>query len=455
MSIVIVGAGDVGFSLAEKLSSEKKDVLVIEQDERKVHRLTDEVDCQVITGSGSDPAVLKEADIEHAELFIAVTDCDEVNITSCVLAGLQSAVPVKIARVRHPHLTDPASQSAYHLDKLGIDMIINPEQEAADAILNVLSVPGAVEILDFLDHRVRLIGTHVTERCKILGVPFSNLSKLRDELHLLVGAIFRDNELIVPKGEDVLRVGDLIYFVTEPEMVPKAMEQLGYGGGTLRRVMINGGDHIGLYLAKRLEEEGVSVKIIESDPARCSVLIRNLDKAVVLNGVATDQDLLVQENIKDMDAFVAVTDDDENNILSTLLAKRLGSSWNVTLADQTAYVPLVAAIGIDVVINPRMLAVSAILHYVRRGKVLSVASLREEVELIEVEALESSHLVDKKLSNIKWPSRSLVLAIQRGDEIIIPKGETVVKPHDKVLIFAARDVVSKIEKMLTVQLEYF
>ncbi|MDO8526076.1 MAG: Trk system potassium transporter TrkA [Deltaproteobacteria bacterium] len=455
MGVIIIGAGDVGFYLAKKLVDEKKDVLVIEKDDRKVRRLTDEVNCQAICGSGSNPAVLKEAGVEKAEMFIAVTDSDEVNITACTLAGLQSHVPIKIARVRQESFSNPDAQQNYNIDKLGIDLIINPERQAADEILNILTIPGAVEILKFLDNRVCFIGARVTSRCTLLGIPFEELSGLRQELHILVASIFRNQQLIVPKGADVLKEGDLIYFVAWPDSVSRIMEYLGHIGGSVKRVMIDGGGTIGMILAKNLEEEGVSVKIIENDPQRCSVLIRNLDKSVVLNGLATDQDLLLQENIKNMDAFVSVTNDDENNILSSLLAKRLGSPWCITLANQTAYVPLVTTIGIDVVINPRLLAAGAILHHVRRGKVLSVATLRDEVELIEVEALESSELVEKKISEIPWPAKCLALAVERGETVIIPNGETVILPHDKVLLFAVKEAIPKIEKLLMVKLEYF
>ncbi|MDP2599764.1 MAG: Trk system potassium transporter TrkA [Deltaproteobacteria bacterium] len=455
MSVIIIGAGDVGLHLAKKLVAEKKDVLVIEKEEKKIRRLTDEINCKAITGSGSNPAVLNEAGVEKAEMLIAVTDSDEVNITACTLASLQSHVPIKIARVRQESFSDPEAQAEFKIDKLGIDLIINPERQAAEEILNILTVPGAVEILKFLDDRVRLIGAKVTEKCSLLGIPFEELSGLRQELNILVAAIFRDQQFLVPKGQDVLKTGDLIYYISVQDNAPKIMQYLGHSIEPVKRVMIDGGGKIGLDLAKNLEKEGVSVKIVESDSQRCSVLIRNLDKAVVLNGTATDQDLLNQENIKNMDAFVAVTGDDENNILSSLLAKRLGAPWVITLANQTAYVPLVTTIGVDVVINPRLLAAGAILQYVRRGKVLSVASLRDEIELIEVEALESSELVEKKVKDIDWPEQSLALALQRGEEVIIPTGETMIYPHDKVLLFAAREAIPKIEKLLAVKLEYF
>src|SRR3989338_2028464 len=391
MSVIIIGAGDVGLHLAKRLVAEKKDVLVIEKEEKKIRRLTDEINCKAITGSGSNPAVLNEAWVEKAEMLIAVTDSDEVNITACVLASLQSHVPIKIARVRQESFSDPEAQAEFHIEKLGIDLIINPERKAAEEILNILTVPGAVEILKFLDDRVRLIGAKVTAKCSLLGIPFEELSNLRQELNILVAAIFRGQQFLIPKGPDVLKEGDLFYYISVQDNVPKIMQYLGHSSEPVKRVMIDGGGKIGLDLAKSLEKEGVSVKIVESDSHRCSVLIRNLDKAVVLNGLATDQDLLNQENIKNMDAFVAVTADDENNILSSLLAKRLGAPWGITLANQTAYVPLVTTIGVDVVINPRLLAAGAILQYVRRGKVLSVASLRDEYELIEAEKTWVDH----------------------------------------------------------------
>lgn len=455
MSVIIVGAGDVGFSLAKKLVSEKKDVLVIDIDEKKVRRITDEINCQAINASGSNPKVLFEAGIEKAEMLIAVTNSDEVNLTACTLAGLLTHVPVKIARIRTESFSDPEWKEKFPVEKLGIDLIINPERQTAEEILNILTVPGAVEILKFLDEKVRLIGAKVTVKCRLLGIPFEELDNIKQELHILVAAIFRNQTFFIPKGSDCLKEGDLIYYVAPPEWVPKIMESLGHSGGSVKRVMIDGGGTIGLELARSLEKDGVSVKIVESDAARCSVLIRQLDKSVVLNGPATDQDLLTQENIKNMDAFVAVTNDDENNILSSLLAKRLGCPWTVTLANQQAYVPLVTTIGVDVVLNPRLLAANAILQYVRRGKVLSVASLRDEYELLEVETLESSDLADKKVQEIAWPEGSLVLALQRDGEVIIPMGETEIRPHDKVLLFAEKAVIPKIEKLLAVKLEYF
>lgn len=455
MSVIIVGAGDVGFYLAKKLVIERKSVLVIDKSDQKVRRVIDEINCHAICGSGSDPSVLREAGIEKAELLIAVTDCDEVNITACIIGGLLSHVPIKIARVRQEGFSNPETREEYKVDQLGIDLIINPERQAADEILNILTVPGAVEILKFLEGRLLLIGAKVTARCSLLGIPFEELDSLKNELHILVAAVYRRNQMFIPSGSDVLKEDDLIYFVALPDTVSKIMGYLGHGIGNLKRVMIDGGGPIGMELARRLENDGVSVKIVEDDPNRCSVLIRKLDKSVVLNGPATDQDLLQQENIKNMDAFVAVTDDDENNILSSLLAKRLGVPWAVTLANKAAYVSLVTAIGVDVVVNPRLLAAGAILQFVRKGKVISVASLRDEIELMEVEALESSELVTKKVSEIPWPEKSLALAIQRGEEVLIPKGETEIKPHDKVLLFAAREAVPKLEKLLTVKLEYF
>ncbi|MDO8494435.1 MAG: Trk system potassium transporter TrkA [Deltaproteobacteria bacterium] len=455
MSVLIIGAGDVGFYLAKKLVQEKKEVFVIDKNEQKIRRLTDEVNCQAICASGSNPKVLHDAGVDRAEMVIAVTNSDEVNITACMIAGLQTHVPVKIARVRDESYSSPEAQTEFHLEKLGIDLMINPEKQAAEEILNILTVPGACEILKFLNEKIRLIGARVTAKCTLIGIPFEELETLRQELHILVAAIFRQHHFIIPKANDCMKEGDLIYFVSPPEKVSKIMEQLGHSGGTAKRVMIDGGGTVGLELARNLEKSGVSVKILEADPARCSVLIRQLDKSVVLNGPATDQELLMQENVSSMDAFCAVTADDENNILSSLLAKRLGAPWTVTLTNQAAYVPLVTTIGVDVVINPRTIAAGAILQFIRKGKVLSVASLREEVEIIEAEALESSDIIDKPIAEIKWPAHSLILGIERNGSVEIPNGRSIIKPRDKVLIFAAREAITKIEKLLTVKLEYF
>lgn len=455
MSILIIGAGDIGFYLAKKLVQEKKNVFVIEKDERKVRRLTDEVNCQAVAASGSDPRVLYDAGVERAEMLVAVTDSDEVNLTACMLAGLQSHVPIKIARIRTESYVSPEARAKYHLDKLGIDLIINPERGAAEEILNILTVPGACEILNFMEGKVRLIGARVTDKCRLLGIPFEELESIRHDLHLLIAAISRQSTFLIPGAGDCLKERDLIYFTAPNENVPKIMETLGHSGGSVKRVMIDGGETVGLELAKSLEKNGVSVKIVEGDANRCSMLIRQLDKSVVLNGVATDQDLLIQENVKSMDAFVSVTHDDENNILSSLLAKRLGAPWTVTLANQTAYVPLVTTIGVDVVVNPRSLAAGAILQYIRHGKVLSVASLGEEIEIIEAEVLESSDLADKEIRDLSLPEQSLILALERNGGVIYPTGSTKILAHDKILLFTGRDAIPKIEKLLMVKLEYF
>ncbi|MBU4484089.1 NAD-binding protein, partial [bacterium] len=262
-------------------------------------------------------------------------------------------------------------------------------------------------------------------------------------------------ELIIPRGEDVLKEGDLLYFVSEADKLNFGMELLGHKIDTIKRVMINGGDYIGLYLARQLEKQGVSVKIIEKDPVVCSKLIRKLNKTIVLNESATERHFLEQENIGSMDAFISVTGDDEDNILSTLLAKSLGVPWSVTLSNQLSYVPLMSSIGIDVVVNPRLIATSEILHFVRRGKVLSVAALKEDIEIIEVEALESSDIVGKPLSKIKWPSSTIVLCVEHEGGIIVPSGDTTINPNDKILLLAHYNDVAKLEKMLTVKLEYF
>lgn len=454
MKIIIIGAGEIGLNIARKLSSENKDVILIDSSEERIKMAQECLDVQCILGKGSKPGILKEAGIDTAEIVIAVTDSDEVNMIACLIASSQSKVPVKIARIRDPDY----SGNATILDRehLGIDLIINPEREAADKILRLLKVPGATEIVEFAEGKVKLIEFLVESGSYMAGKRLRDMKDLHPDHRVLIASISRGNRLIVPKGKDVVQVGDLISLVTADSTFSGVLEILGRKDGRVKTVMISGGNFVGLYLAQRLEKSGLNVKIIEDDASRCSELAEKLDKTIVLQGDSSDQALLLDENIAEVDAFLAVSKDEEANILSSLLAKRLGAKRVYSLVNKSSYMPVVITIGVDVMVSPRLAAVSRILQFVRRGKVLSVAQLDGEgAEAIEFVALETSEIVNKPLNTIRFPKGAIVGAVVRGEEVIIPRGNDLILPEDRVIIFALERAIPKVEKALMVKLEYF
>lgn len=455
MSIIIIGAGEVGYNVAWKLSRERKDIVVIDKDETKIHRVSETLDVQAIHGSGSSMTVLRKAGIEKAEIVIAATNSDEVNMVSCLVAGAQAIVPIKIGRIRDPEYV--SNMQILGKDRLDIDLIINTDQDMVASILRILETPGAMDVLDFANERIRMASFLADEGSPITGKQLTDLSNLYPEVRVIVAAIYRDNQVIVPRGKDRILEKDLVFIMGEPSTISSLLSSLNSSHNSLlKRVMIFGGGNVGLNLAKSLEGRGVSTKIIEPSEERCEFLAAELDRTVVLKGDFTSQDLLEEEHVKEMDAFVAVTPEEEKNILISLLAKRMGAKRVVASINRTAYVPLAYQIGVDVVISPSLIAVNKILQYVRRGKIANVATLPDDqAEVIEIEALEPSDLINKPLKNLQLPKGVLVGAILRGAKLLIPNGETTILPGDKVAMVVATSAIQKLEKVVMVKLEYW
>lgn len=454
MKVIIVGAGVVGYTIAEKLSSENHEVVLIERDEARVKKVKESLDVKVIEGSGSSPRVLKEAGIEHADMLIAVTDSDETNMIACLVANMQTRVPKKIARIRNPDYTGyPGLLSE---GDLSIDFNINPARAAAERILKIIDVPGAYDVIDFSKGVVKLIGIRLERESELVGKRLQDLKALHPDNKVLIASIYRGSETIVPDGRVELKEDDLVFVVTVPLGISRVLKLFGKGEGVGRKFMVVGGGYIGLYIARHLEERNFLVKIIERDEKRCSYLAEVLDRTLILHGDGTDQELLKEEGIEDIDTFIAVTNDEEDNILISLLAKSLGASRVITLIDKPEYISLVSTIGVDVVVSPRLASVSSILQFVRKGKVLSVTTLMEErMEAIETIAMDTSDMVNKPIKKIKFPKGAIIGAVIRDDTVIIPDGETVIHPGDDVVIFALRKVVPKVEKSLMVKPEFF
>ncbi len=458
MKVIVCGAGQVGFNIARHLALENNDVTVVDQSPDLVRRITDTLDATGFVGYGSDPDILEQAGIADADMIIAVTASDEVNMVACQIAHSLFDVPTKIARIRRQSYLQPIWSNLFSRDHMPIDVIISPEIEVARAITRRLAVPGAFEMIPLVDDKVKLVGVRCDENCPIIHTPLRQLTQLFPDLNIVVLGIVHEGEAIVPRGDDQMFPGDEVYFVVDSGQLQRAMTVFGHEEKEARRLIIFGGGNIGLFVAQELEQAQalVRTKIIESSKDRAELISAQLDGTMVLNGDVLDPEILEEANIRAADAVVAVTNDDETNILASLLAKRYGAARTMALINKTTYEPLMNSIGVDVAVSPRNITVSKILQHVRRGRIHSVHTIREGFgELIEAEALETSDLVGRPLREVKLPLGVSLGARVRDGEMICRRGVTVFETNDRVVLFAAAEVIRKVEKMFSVHLEYF
>jgi trk system potassium uptake protein TrkA len=458
MKIVICGAGQVGFNIARHLSLENNDVTVIDTSADLIRRINDNLDAQGIVGHASRPDVLERAGTGDADMVIAVTHMDEVNMIACQVAHSLFEVPIKIARVREQSYLDPAWANLFAREHLPIDVIISPEVEVARAIARRLRVPGAFEMIPLADDKVRLVGVRCEAECPLVRTPIKQLTQLFPDLNIVIVGLLRDDQPVWPTGDDELQIGDDVYLVVETDQLQRAMSAFGHNEPEARRLLICGGGNIGLLLAQEIEANHpwINAKIIESDADRAAVVASVLSSTVVLNGDVLEPEILKEAGVFLTDTVVAVTDDDETNILASLLAKRYGARRAIAILNKGTYEPLVTTLGIDVAVSPRNITASTILQHVRRGRIHSVHTLREGFgELIEAEALETSSLVGVPLKDVNLPAGVMVGAVVRGGQVISPRGSTVIQNKDRVVLIAGSAAVRKVEKLFSVRLEYF
>jgi trk system potassium uptake protein len=459
MKIIVCGAGQVGYNIARYLAGAGNDVTVIDQRQELAQKIGESLDIQAITGFASHPEVLEQAGAADAELLIAVTNADEVNMVTCQIAHSLFNVPTKIARVRHRSYLQSRWQDLFRREHIPIDVIISPELEVARAIARRLEVPGATEVTPFAEDRVRLIAARCGPDCPILDTPLRQLTFLFPDLHLTCVGIIRDGHLFVPSGDDHLIAGDEVYSVVETSHTARAMRAFGHEEKMAERIVIAGGGNIGLFLAEQLQaahRSRTTLTLIELDPTRARHVADRLSSAVVLNGDIRDPEILEEANLASAEAIVSVTNNDEINVMAALLAKRYGCHQALTLVNNTVYAPLLSSLAIDVVISPREATVSSVLRHVRRGRIKSAYSLRDgEAEVLEAEALETSPLVGQTLRDARLPGGVLVGAILRDGAMITPRADTVVRAHDRVIIVARASAVKKVEKLFAVRVDYF
>jgi trk system potassium uptake protein TrkA len=428
---------------------------VIDQRPELVSKVSDALDVQAILGHASHPSVLERAGAGASDMIIAVTAADEVNMVACQVAHSLFNVPTKIARIRAQNYLDPIWANLFSREHMPIDVIISPEIEVARAITRRLQVPGTLDVIPLAGDKVRLIGVRCTEDTPLVNTPLRQLTVLFPDLNIVITGIIRDGKPIVPSAEDQMLAGDEVYFVVDTKHTDRAMAAFGQEGEEARRVLILGGGNIGQFLAQQLEDS-FSVKVIEQNRARAEAAAKALNRSVVINGDVLDPEILLEASIGSAESVIAVTNDDETNLISALLAKRYGCRSAMALVNKTGYAGLVSTLGVDVVINPRTITVSTILQHVRRGRVHSVHPLHEGFgELIEADAMETSNLVGRPLREVKLPNGVLIGALVRDGTVISPRGSTVVQAGDRVILFAQSQSLKKVEKMFSVRLEYF
>ncbi|MCR9185390.1 MAG: Trk system potassium transporter TrkA [Halieaceae bacterium] len=457
MKIIILGAGQVGGTLAEHLANEQNDITVVDTDGDRLRELQDRLDIGTVNGSASHPDTLYQAGADDADMLIAVTNSDEINMMACQIAHSLFNTPTKISRVRAPNYL-AHQEKLFTPDNIPVDVIIGPEQLVTKNIVELIANPGALQVLDFADGRIQLVAVRAFHGGPIVGHELQDIRTHMPKVDTRVAAIFRRDRAIIPEGDTVVEADDEVFFIAARKDIRKVMSELRKIDKPYQRVMIAGGGNIGATLAQSIERD-YQVKVIEQSYPRCRVLSESLKHAIVLHGSASEPGLLTSENIESTDVFCALTNNDESNIMMSMLAKRMGAKKVITLITNPAYADLVGD-EIDIAISPQQITIGSLLTHVRRGDISNVHSLRRgAAEAIEVTArgdAYSSRVVGRRLDEINLPDGVTIGAIVRGDEVLIAHRHVLVEADDHVVLFLTdRSRISAVEKLFAVGFGFF
>ncbi|MFD0858133.1 Trk system potassium transporter TrkA [Roseovarius aquimarinus] len=458
MKVIICGAGQVGWQIARHLSGENNDVTVVDSNPDLVRRATDTLDVQGLCGFASYPDVLDRAGARDADMIIAATYSDEVNMVTCQVAHSVFAISRKIARLRSQSYLDAIYSDLYRRDHMPIDVVISPEKEVAEAALQRLAAPAAFDTEKFMGGKAQLMGLRLDEDCPVVNTPLRQLSDLFSTLRVVVLAVRRDGRLFAPEAADQLFVGDECYVFAPNEDIPRTLEVFGKKAPKQERVVILGGGNVGLAVAKALEARGrgLRAKVVERD-RRCAERAADaLERTIVLNGDALDRAILTEAGIGKADAVLCVTDDDKTNLLAAVRAKSEGCPFAIALINDPTLIPLLEPIGVDAYINPRATTVSSILRHIRHGRVRGVYSIGDaEAEVIEAQVMSTSSIAGSMIRDIDFPEGVLVGAVQKGDKILKPTSGMRIDEGDVIVIFAMADDVERVEQLLQVSIDFF
>ncbi len=458
MRVIVCGAGQVGFSIASYLSRENNDVTVVDHNVDMIARVNRDLDANGIVGSASSPEILDAAGANDADMIVAVTHQDEVNMVACQVAHSLFNVPKKIARIRNQVFRDSAWANLFSRSHMPIDVIISPELEVAKTVEMRLSVPGTTSVTPMGEDKLYLCGVICEQDCPLVNTPLEQLSSLFPDMPVRVVTIVRRGNAFIPKGDDQMLIEDEVFFVAEKTEIKRILSGFGHEEKKARNVIIVGGGNIGLSLVHQLKSSNsnVSLKIIENNTARATKLSEDLEDILILNASGLERQVLEEANIADTETLIAVTDNDETNILACLLARQYGCDRVIPLVNKESYNPLTGSLGLGAVVSPKAITVSTIMRHVRRGRVKAVHNLLGDfAEVMEIEASSAVNFLNTPLRDIGFPEGVLVCALIRGEDVIIPDADMVIKAGDHVIILASQGKALQVEKMFLAQVDLF
>ena len=458
MKVIICGAGQVGWQIARHLAGEKNDVTIVDSDQNLVTRATDTLDVKGVSGFASYPNVLNNAGAEDADMIIAATHSDEVNMVTCQVAHSIFDIPRKIARLRSQSYLDAIYADLYRRDHLPIDVVISPELEVAEAALKRLSSPNAFESETFLNNQAQLLGLHIEENCPVINTPLRQLTDLFSSLRVIVVGVRRQGILFAPNAGDQLFCSDEVYLMCHSNDANRTLDVFGKSQGEQNRIVLIGGGNVGLRIAKKLEdsENRVRLKIIEKNRSKAETAASSLERTIVLHGDGLDSGLLDEANITKTDTILAVTDDDKTNMLVAVRAKSRGCKKAITLINDPTMSALMEPLGIDAYINPRSTTVSSILRHIRHGKVKNVYSIGDaEAEIIEAQVMSTSPIAGSRIGDLDFPEGVIVGGILKNGDMVKPNSNSKIEEGDIIALFALSKDIPEVERLLQVTIDYF
>ncbi len=460
MNIIICGAGRVGFTIAKQLSEQGHSITVIDTSSEDIQKIDDALDVKAIVGKATYPTILEKANAAETDMIIAVTRNDEINMVICQIAFSIFNIPKKIARIRSQDYLNPKFTTVYNKENLPIDVIISPELEIAKSIQRKLEAPGALDSVPFAGNKIRLLEILINDGCSLINIKLNDLTKKNPNLDANVIGIIRDDKFLIPKKEDEIRKNDKIYVIINSSQTAETLEAFGHTEKVSKKILIVGGGNIGFNLAKNIEEtlDAARVKIVEKDKERAEFLASELNNTIVINGNGLDEEVLAEANLEEAETVLALTNDDEDNLMVSVLVekfakdeKEIEDKRTMALVNKPNYSLLQDSLKIDDLIDPRMNTVSSILKHVHKGTIETAYTIMNgEYEVIEAEIIETSELINKELKNSNLPEEVRIGAVLRGDKIIIPRSDFVFLKEDKVVFLANKDSISVVENIFRI-----
>ena len=460
MNIIICGAGRVGFTIAKQLSEQGHSITVIDQSSEDIQKIDDILDVKAIVGKATYPSILEKANAADADMIIAVTRNDEINMVICQIAFSIFNISKKIARIRSQDYLNPKFTTVYNKENLPIDVIISPELEIAKSIQRKLEAPGALDSVPFVDNKIRLLEILINENCNLINIKLNELTKKHPNLEANIIGIIRDDKFLIPKKNDDIKKNDKVYVIINSAQMSLTLEAFGHNEKISKRILIVGGGNIGFNLAKNLEEtlDAARVKIVEKNKERAEFLANELNNTIVINGNGLDEEVLIEANLEEAETVLALTNDDEDNLMVSVLVekfakddKKIDDKRTMALINKPNYSLLQSSLKIDDLIDPRMNTVSSILKHIHKGTIETAYTIHNgEYEVIEAEIIETSELINKELKNSNLPDDIRIGAVLRDDKVVIPRSNFVFKKDDRVVFLAKKDSIAVVENIFRI-----